>query len=74
MWWQTWQQEGRKRQKGAVSRTKGKEKGLRGGGEWRSESRRRTAHRGYCDGNVISRPDCGARGSVQVTPSASNLD
>lgn len=48
-------------------------RGWRGGGERRSESTRRTACRGYCDGNVISEPDCSAQGSVQVIPSASNL-
>lgn len=48
-------------------------KGLKRNGEWRSEGKRRAARRGYCDGNAIRKPDCGAQGSVQVTPSASNL-
>lgn len=71
MWWQTWQQEGRKMQKGAVSRTKRRRERLER--RWRAEVRKQKTDRGYCDGNVISRPDCSARGSVQVTPSASNL-
>lgn len=64
---------GRKRQKGAVARTKRGRGRVKRDGERRSESKRRTACRGYCDGNVIRKPDCGAQGSVQVTPSASNL-
>lgn len=48
-------------------------KGLKRNAEWRSEGKRRAARRGYCDGNAIRKPDCGAQGSAQVTPSASNL-
>lgn len=64
----------RRRQKAAVARTKEvRERGEKRRSEWRSESKGLTACRGYCDGNVIRKSDCGARGSVQVTPSASNL-
>lgn len=63
---------GRRTQKGAVARTKRVRERVKRG-EWRSESKGRTACRGYCDGNVIRKADCGAQGSVQVTPSASNL-
>lgn len=38
MWWQTWQQEGRKRQKGAVSRTKRRRERLER--RWRAEVRK----------------------------------
>lgn len=64
---------GRRRQKGAVARTKRARERVKREGEWRSESKGQTACRGYCDGNVIRKLDCGAQGSVQVTPSASNL-
>ena len=67
------EENGEERQKGAVARTKRVRKRVKREGEWRSESKGRTACRGYCDGNVIRKPDCGAQGSVQVTPSASNL-
>lgn len=66
---------GEEEAEGSGGQNKGsiREKGEKSRSEWRSESKGRTACRGFCDGNVIRKPDCGALGSVSLTPSASNL-
>lgn len=60
------EENGEERQKGAVARTKTVRERVKREGEWRSESKRRTACRGYCDGNVIRKPTVVHKGQSRL--------
>lgn len=65
-WWQTGQRGVGGGRKEWWPRTKRGRERVKRDGERRSESKRRTACRGYCDGNVIRKPDCGAKGQSRL--------